>query len=189
MESAKPDHKIVLIGMMGSGKSSAGRRVARALNLGFVDLDQRIEERSGRSIREIFATGGEEEFRDLEREELRRSLEEPGSAVIAAGGGIVVLEGTRRLLGEAQEVIWLRADIDVLVERVAARRGRDHRPLIDGDPRARLAALMVERDDLYREAATSVVEVDGCSLDEVVERIEAVLRPLSSSVDSGTAES
>lgn len=178
------DRKVVLVGMMGSGKSSAGRRLAKLLNTEFVDLDQNIEARSGRSIRDIFASGGEAEFRDLEQEELRRVLDEPGSAVIAAGGGIVVRATARDLLARAKDVIWLRADVDVLAERVS--RGRGHRPLVDGDPRTRLGALLEEREDLYRSVATAVVEVDDCSLDDVVKRIEALVSLTS---DRGVSES
>lgn len=186
VENAIQDRKIVLVGMMGSGKSSAGRRLAKALNFEFIDLDRSIEARCGRSIRDIFASGGEGEFRDLEHEELRRALEEPGSWVIAAGGGVVVRETARALLAKANDVIWLRADVDVLAERVS--RGRDHRPLVDGDPRTRLAALLAEREDLYRSVATAVVEVDDCSLNQVVTRIEELIST-ASSIDEGAATS
>lgn len=186
VENAILDRKIVLVGMMGSGKSSAGRRLAKELNTEFVDLDQSIESRCGRSIRDIFASGGEQEFRDLEYDELRRALGEPGSWVIAAGGGIVVREATRALLARADDVIWLRADVDVLAERVS--RGRGHRPLVDGDPKARLAALLAEREDLYRSVATAVVEVDDCSVNQVVARIEALVST-ASSFDHGAGTS
>lgn len=179
------DRKIVLVGMMGSGKSSAGRRLAKALNTAFIDLDQSIETRCGRSIREIFASGGETEFRDLEEAELRRALDAPGSWVIAAGGGIVVREASRALLSRAHDVIWLRADVDVLAERVS--RGRDHRPLVDGDPKARLTALLAEREGLYRSVATAVVQVDDCSVNQVVDRIETLIS--TSSIDHEAATS
>lgn len=187
MQKATAGRKVVLVGMMGSGKSSTGRRLAKSLNIGFVDLDQRIEARSGRSIREIFASGGEGEFRDLELEELRAALDEPDSSVIAAGGGIVVREAARALLERADEVIWLRADVDVLADRVS--HGREHRPLVDGDPKVRLATLLAEREELYRAVATAVVEVGSCPLNEVVARIEAVVSTPSSSFDTGAAES
>ncbi|MGA0879359.1 MAG: shikimate kinase [Ilumatobacteraceae bacterium] len=178
------DRKVVLVGMMGSGKSSAGRRLAKALNIDFIDLDQSIEARSGRSIRDIFSSGGEAEFRDLEEAELRRTLDEPGAAVIAAGGGIVVRAAARDLLARAHDVIWLRADVDVLAERVS--RGRGHRPLVDGDPKVRLGALLEEREDHYRSVATAVVEVDDCSLEDVVKRIESLV---STTSDRGVVES
>lgn len=185
MGNSIQDRKIVLVGMMGSGKSSAGRRLAKALNTAFIDLDQSIETRCGRSIREIFASGGETEFRDLEEAELRRALDAPGSWVIAAGGGIVVREASRALLSRAHDVIWLRADVDVLAERVS--RGRDHRPLVDGDPKARLTALLAEREGLYRSVATAVVQVDDCSVNQVVDRIETLIS--TSSIDHEAATS
>lgn len=172
-----PDHKIVLVGMMGAGKSSVGRRVARALGIEFIDLDQRIETRRGRTIREIFAAEGEDAFRDLEEAELRQVLGESGSAVIAAGGGVVVRETNRRLLAQAHDVIWLRAGVTVLAARVRARaeRGADHRPLADGDPVARLGALLAERESSYRSVATDIVDVDEVAVDEVASAVVAIL--------------
>jgi shikimate kinase len=171
--------KIVLIGMMGSGKSSAGRRLARSLDSSFVDLDQSIERRAGRSIRDIFASDGEQTFRDLEEEELRLVLLEPGPLVVAAGGGVVVREANRKSLLAVDQVIWLQASLDILVKRVEARalRHEGHRPLVDGDPKTRLSALMAEREALYEEVATAVVVVDDQSLDEVVTALTALVSP------------
>lgn len=165
--------KIVLIGMMGVGKSSAGRRVAEVLGLAFVDLDRRIERTSGRTIREIFETDGEPVFRDLEEQALREVLDEPQPMLIAAGGGIVVRSANRRLLEDADDVVWLRADAEVLARRV--RAGRDHRPLVDGDPAERLRALAAERDEAYRHTATATIDVNDLSLDGVVTAVLDVL--------------
>lgn len=165
--------KVVLIGMMGVGKSSAGRRVAERLSLGFVDLDRRIERTSGRTIREIFESDGEQEFRDLEEAALRDVLGAAEPMVIAAGGGIVVRAANRRLLEGADEVVWLRADPMVLARRV--RAGRDHRPLVDGDPVERLRLLAAERDESYRQAATATVDVGDRSLEDVVAAILEVI--------------
>lgn len=165
--------KIVLIGMMGVGKSSAGRRLAERLGLAFVDLDRRIERSSGRTIRDIFESDGEQEFRDLEEAALREVLGDPEPMLIAAGGGIVVRPANRRLLEGADDVVWLRADPVVLAQRV--RAGRDHRPLVDGDPVERLRVLAADRDESYRLAATATVEVGERSLDDVVTAILEVI--------------
>lgn len=169
--------KVVLIGMMGSGKSSTGRRLARALQWPFLDLDESIERRAGRSIRDIFATDGESAFRDLEENELRLAVSESGPMVIAAGGGIVIREENRQMLSNVDEVIWLHASVDVLAQRVGARarRQEDHRPLVDGDPHGRLSALWEQRKDLYEAVATVVVAVDNQSLDEVVRQLTEAL--------------
>lgn len=183
--------KIVLIGMMGSGKSSSGRRLAQRLQCSFVDLDECIERRAGRSIREIFAVDGEQKFRDLEQEELGRVLVEPGASVIAAGGGIVVREANRRALRAADDVIWLQASIDELARRVGARakRREGHRPLVDGDPTARLHELMDERRDWYHDVATAVIEVDDRSLQDVVAAMAAIVEQHESTTGSVTGES
>lgn len=165
--------KIVLIGMMGVGKSSAGRRAAEALGLAFVDLDRRIERSTGRTIREIFESDGEQEFRELEEAALREVLGDPEPMLIAAGGGIVVRAANRRLLAGADDVVWLRADPSVLARRV--RAGRDHRPLVDGDPVERLSRLAAEREESYREVATATIDVGDRSLEDVVTSVVDVI--------------
>lgn len=175
--------KIVLIGMMGVGKSSAGRRVAEATGLAFVDLDRRIERSTGRTIREIFESDGEQEFRDLEEAALQEVLGDPEPMLIAAGGGIVVRTANRRLLAGVDEVVWLRADPVVLARRV--RSGRDHRPLVDGDPVERLSRLATERDESYRQVATATVDVGDRSLEDVV---ASVLEVIDSSAHRSTSD-
>lgn len=157
---------LVLVGLMGSGKSSVGRRVADRLKRPFVDTDTRIERRAGRTIREIFATDGEDAFRDIEAEVLAEMLSAPEPTVIATGGGIVTRAPNRDLLATHQ-VVWLRASVDTLSIRVAS--GASRRPLLDGDPRSRLVELDETRRDLYRAVASEIVDVDDRSLDEVVE--------------------
>lgn len=179
----EPGRKIVLIGMMGVGKSSAGRRLAERLGLSFVDLDRRIEQSSGRTIREIFETDGEQEFRNLEEEALRVVLGDPEPMLIAAGGGIVVRPANRRLLEGADDVVWLRADPAILARRV--RAGRDHRPLVDGDPVERLRVLAADRDESYREVATATVDAGERSLEDVV---AAVLTVIDHSVHRSTSD-
>lgn len=179
----EPGRKIVLIGMMGVGKSSAGRRLAERLGLTFVDLDRRIERSSGRTIREIFESDGEQEFRNLEEEALREVLGDPEPMLVAAGGGIVVRPTNRRLLEGADEVVWLRADPAILARRV--RAGRDHRPLVDGDPVERLRLLAADRDQSYREVATATIDAGERSLDDVV---AAVLEVIDHSVHRSTSD-
>lgn len=137
---------IVLIGMMGAGKSTVGRRLAARLGLPFVDADEEIEQAAGMSIQEIFDRFGEAHFRDGERRVISRLMDgEP--KVIATGGGAFMQPETRAdILGHAMAV-WLDADIDVLVERVSRREGR---PLLAGkDPRAVLRELAEKRNPVY----------------------------------------
>ncbi len=143
----------ILIGLMGSGKSSIGRRLAKALDLPLLDLDELIVERAGRSIPEIFADVGEQGFRDLETEVLKDTVGRP--AVLATGGGIVMREENRRLLREHPPVIWLKAAPEFLARRI---EGDTNRPLIAGtDTLNRLRELARIRDPLYRECADFVL--------------------------------
>jgi shikimate kinase len=140
---------IALVGLMGVGKSSIGRRLAAALDLPFRDADDEIETAAGRSISEIFAERGEAEFREGERRVIARLLDEP-PMVLATGGGAFVNAETRALIKQKAVSIWLKADVDVLVRRVGRK---DTRPLLKGrDPRAVLGALARERGPAYAEA-------------------------------------
>jgi shikimate kinase len=166
------DH-IVLVGLMGSGKSSVGRRLAEALGRPFVDTDHRIERQAGRSIREIFADDGEDAFRVLESSVLADVLTSPEPSVIATGGGIVLLPVNRdRLTGlrsHGLHVVWLRASLETLMARLT--NGAARRPLLDGDVHERLTALDERRRDLYRAVASATVDVDDRTLDQVVEQV------------------
>ena len=167
-----PAHEhLVLVGMMGSGKSTIGRIVAERMERPLIDSDEVIEAATGRTVREIFATDGEEAFRALEAEALRDALATAEPAVIAAAGGVVLRPDNRRLLTESNaRVVWLMADPTLLIERV---RSGMHRPLLDHDPEGTLQRMWDERRPLYQEVADAIVSVDGRSIGEVV---EAVLR-------------
>jgi shikimate kinase len=140
---------IVLIGMMGAGKSSIGRRLGRMLGLDFLDADHEIEEAAGMSIPEIFSRHGEAYFRDGERRVLARLLE-GGPAVIATGGGAWVDARTRALAADRSISVWLKADPEILLKRV---RRRGSRPLLmNADPEGTLRRLLAEREPLYATA-------------------------------------
>jgi len=143
------NRSLVFVGLMGAGKSCIGRMVAKTLNLPFVDADREIEEAAGCSIADIFRLYGEDAFRDGEERVIARLLEgEP--VVLATGGGAFIREQTRKLILEKGVSVWLRADLDVLVQRTA---GRPHRPLLNsGNPRQILADLIETRYPVYAGA-------------------------------------
>jgi shikimate kinase len=146
---------IVLIGMMGVGKSTVGRRVAKELSRPFVDSDDEVVARTGRAVTEIFATDGEAAFRDIEAEAMADLLASPVPSVIAAAGGSVLISSTRDRLRESGTVVWMRAPVDVLVGRTS--RGT-HRPALANDPRATLTQMETDRVALYSEVADITVD-------------------------------
>lgn len=158
---------ITLVGLMGSGKSSVGKRLAARLGLLFVDADAEIEIASGMTISEIFERFGEAHFRDGERRVIAR-LVDGAPKVVATGGGAFVQDDTRALLLARSVVIWLDADIDTLVARVGKR---DTRPLLSGqDPGEILRALAATRGPIYAQAHVRVMSGAGPHA-EVVEAI------------------
>lgn len=162
---------LVLVGMMGSGKSTVGRIAAERLGRSLVDTDAVIEATTGRTVRQIFEAEGEPAFRALETQVLRDALAAAEPSVIAAAGGVVLDAENRRLLSESDaRVVWLRAEPTLLAERV---RSGSHRPALDDDPLGTLNRMAETREALYREVADAIVTVDGRSVFEVV---EAVLR-------------
>ncbi len=166
------DRPIVLVGLMGAGKSTIGRRLAKRLGLPFVDSDVAIEEASGSPTAELFERYGEQNFRDGERRLVAR-LVEGDVRVIATGGGAFIDPGTRRLCNERAITVWLDAPIDVLVERTARR---DNRPLLkNGDPAETLARLHQERRGFYAEAQIHI-RSEGGAHGDVVEAIVAALK-------------
>jgi shikimate kinase / 3-dehydroquinate synthase len=168
---------IVLVGLMGSGKTAIGRRLAQRLGLEFVDSDLEIERAAGLSIPEIFARYGESYFRDGERRVMARLLA-GGPQVIATGGGAFISEETRDKIRATGVSIWLKADLDVLWRRV---RKRNHRPLLqNGEPEAMLKKLMDERDPIYAQADLAVVSREGPHdfvVEDILARLESHLFP------------
>lgn len=145
----RPDRSILLVGLMGVGKSTVGKRLARRLGMDFVDSDQEIERAADYSIPEIFDRFGEPSFRDGERRVIARLIEGPPK-VIATGGGAFIDPDTRRLILERCIAIWLDADVDTLADRVARR---DTRPLLRGkDPLVVLRELAAVRNPIYAQA-------------------------------------
>jgi len=166
---------VVLIGLMGAGKSTIGRRLAGALGLSFVDSDQEIVEAAGCSIADIFETYGESIFRDLEQRVLLRLIgSEP--CVIATGGGAFINPEIRAAIREKAVSVWLKADLETLLERVSRR---DTRPLLQhGDKGAILSKLMEERYPVYAQADI-VIDSNAGLHETVVTGIVAALREKS----------
>lgn len=165
---------IVLVGMMGAGKSSVGKRLARRLALPFADADTEIETAAGMTIPEIFALRGEPAFRDGEKKVIARLLE-AGPMVLATGGGAYMSEETRTAIAARGICVWLKAELDVLLRRV---RRRDDRPLLKNDPEGTLARLIDQRYPVYALADVTVVSHDvpqDVMVDTVIEALIAHL--------------
>ncbi len=148
-----PNRTVALVGLMGAGKSTIGRRLATALQLPFADADDEIVSAAGRSIQDIFKEHGECAFRRGERQVISRLLAGPVH-VLATGGGAFIDPQTRALMKERAISIWLKAPLDVLMQRVTKR---DHRPLLkEDDPQAVMQRLMNERYPIYAEADLTI---------------------------------
>ena len=166
-----PRDNIVLVGFMGAGKSLCGRLLARRLGRCFVETDEMITGREGRSIPEIFATDGEARFRALEHETLE-ALKLKSGDVIATGGGLPCRDGRMDALRELGTVVWLAGDLGALYDR-ARRSGR--RPMLDGRPFEDIERLYRDREPYYRQAHLRI-ETSGLGPDQVVGKILAALR-------------
>jgi shikimate kinase len=169
LEAGPPlcDRPIVLVGLMGAGKSTVGRRLAAALKLPFQDADHEIETAAGCSISDFFEKYGETAFREGERRVIARLLEGPRH-VLATGGGAFMDPDTRALIKRRGLSIWLRADIGLLMERVSKRPTR---PLLkNSDPRGTMERLMNERYPIYAEADMTV-DSNGGPHDAIVQQI------------------
>lgn len=177
---------IVLVGMMGAGKSSVGRRLAQALDLPFVDADAEIElAAGGMTIPEIFAIHGEDYFRWQETRVMARLLED-GPKVLATGGGAWINSETRARIAEAGISIWLKAEIDVLLKRV---RKRSNRPLLASpDPEGALRALVDARYPVYAAADLTVVSRDAPHEHVITDVIEALRAHLGAGVPGASRD-
>lgn len=166
---------IVLVGMMGSGKSTVGQRLAAKLHMHFLDTDDLVVASAGKPIRDIFSEDGEPTFRIMESQVLADALSFSSDVVVAAAGGTVVIEQNRQALVEhADVVVWLDADISTLDSRT--RHGA-HRPLLDDDGKTRLAALDRERRRLYESVATVRIDTAGKSVGEVLQLVIDAVAP------------
>ncbi|MEM6493785.1 MAG: shikimate kinase [Pseudomonadota bacterium] len=170
------DRPVVLVGLMGAGKSTVGRRLAQIMDRSFVDADDAIEDAAQRSIPEIFEEFGETYFRDGERRVIARLMDE-SKGVIATGGGAFVDPQTRALILQRGIAVWIDCDIDTLVERTSRR---DRRPLLKtGDPREILTRLLEERRPAYEQAHIRVASQNGPRSDTaqaIARRIEKWMR-------------
>jgi len=172
---------VVLVGMMGVGKSSIGRRLAARLAIPFVDADSEIEKAAGMSIAEIFSSHGEADFRSGEARVIARLLE-GGPQVLATGGGAFMNPNTRDLIRAKGVSIWLRAEFDVLLRRISKRR--NERPLLQtADPGETLRALVAEREPIYAQADLTV-ESREVAHETIVADIMTVLNSLLKQTES-----
>lgn len=163
---------IVLIGLMGAGKSTVGRRLAKKLHVKFIDSDDEIEKAAGCTIEDIFELYGEAEFRKGERRVMERLLDK-GPMVLATGGGAFMTPAIRKQVLAKGTAVWLKAGLDILAERTSRRGGR---PLLkQDDPRKTLERLINERYPVYAQAPI-IIDTDTETLDSTVDKIVAALQ-------------
>lgn len=161
---------IILIGFMGCGKSSVGKRLAGSLGMDFIDTDELIEEKQKRTISDIFAQDGERAFRDMETQCLHDLLEEERNAyVLSVGGGFPIREENRQLLSKLGQVVFLQVTPDVVYKRL---QNDTTRPLLQGkNPRGRIADLMNARREYYEAAASYIIDVSDKSFTDIIGEI------------------
>ena len=165
----EPGGNVVLIGFMGSGKSTMGIRLSYQLRYVLEDTDKMIEAKAGKTISEIFSQEGEEAFRQMETELLEKLVEKRGQRVYSVGGGTPVRAVNRPLLKKLGTVVYLRTRPETIYERL---KDDTTRPLLQGeDPLGKIRSLMAEREEAYIETADMVLDVDGMTAEQVVERI------------------
>jgi len=175
MRGSTPKH-LVLIGLMGAGKTTVGRRCAEALDRAFVDTDELVEANAGATVAEIFATEGEASFRDRERAAIADVVASPEPLVVACGGGAMLDARNRRAVRDTGVVVWLACSPSELAARVE-RDGTASRPLLAGGPtEATLGRLQGLRAGAYEQAAHARIKTDGRSVDEVTASVLAAFR-------------
>ena len=160
--------RIILIGPMGSGKTTVGQRLAADLSLSFRDTDQMIESQSGRLISDIFIEDGEEDFRALEKIILRTGLLEDETVLSLGGGACISMDAQSALRASGAFTVYLKISLSQVSSRVGFNQGR---PLLMGNPRAQWQALMNDRAPIYEGIASYICDVDGKSVDELVSEI------------------
>jgi shikimate kinase len=175
---------VVLVGVMGTGKSTVGLGVARALQCSFVDLDAQITNSAKCTVSEIFARGGETEFRAIETDVLAMVLDDASaqiaqqfanSVVVATGGGAIISQANRdKITSTADHVIWLDAHVDDLVRRTSS--STTSRPLLANNPQQVLSALSSERASLYEQVATTKIDTTGMQIEQVIDAAVQILR-------------
>lgn len=164
---------VILVGYMGCGKSTVGKRLSFALKQPYVDTDKLIEQKQGTTISAIFDEHGEEYFRDLETECVESLFSYKQGHVIAVGGGLVLRQKNRELLKELGTVVYLRATPETTYERL---KGDDTRPLLRGeDPYGKICDMIKIRGPVYLDASDVVIDVDGLNVDAVCTKIMEVL--------------
>lgn len=160
--------RIILIGPMGSGKTTVGARLASDFSLTFRDTDQMIESQSGRAISDIFIEDGEESFRALEKIILRTGLLEDETVLSLGGGACISIDAQSALRASGAFIVYLKISLSQVSSRVGFNQGR---PLLMGNPRAQWQALMNDRAPIYEGIASYICDVDGKSVDELVSEI------------------
>lgn len=165
---------VILIGFMGAGKTTVGMALSKRDNIPLVDTDQRIIEKAGMSISEIFARKGEEAFRQIESQVLSELLDQKNPIVVSVGGGLPLKEENRRMLKRIGTVIYLKVRPETVLERL---KGDTTRPLLAGpDEKQKVRELLEKRGPIYQEAADLVLCVDGKSVEEIVGELEERIR-------------
>jgi shikimate kinase len=165
--------RVLLIGMMGAGKSTTGRLLSQRLGWPYLDSDDEIERLTGRTVPQIWKADGEPAFRAEEARVLARACASADPVVVSVAGGAVLDPANRRLVRSAGLVVWLRANVSTLSARVGTGVGR---PLLEGGPAEALARLYAERAPIYSELAELVFDVDRLSPAQVVDRITTAMR-------------
>jgi len=162
---------IILIGFMGCGKTSVGKKLSETLDMEFLDTDELIEEKQGRTISSIFETDGEATFRVMETVCLKELLKRDGKPfVLSVGGGLPIREENRKLLSQIGHVVYLKVSPEIVYMRL---RNDKTRPLLQGvNPRGRIMDLMSARKNFYEGAADSIIEVDNKEFQEIIEEIK-----------------